>query len=270
MDRGDRRLLNSNALRDALRRRTDGRWSFLAAAAGDQKAIEELAAALSRKELDRGTGGAALTPSLVSERVEALAVSAGATLARVALGWRKPAECGDDPFWTAAWVPALRHLAPRLSLNPSEFRLPATAREAELLWPTGVKCTCTWNELAATYRSRYVLYDELREWSLHPLADRRIEIAQMANAPALLIRLLRGRYELLTAEGVEQLRARAEDVRTEDSFEAALLAEVLSLFDNDGTTALQLRFLDRLTGVDDPRGMVPLAYVLLGNGWLVP
>jgi hypothetical protein len=270
MDRSGDRVLNDDALHEALRHRTGSRWVFLAAAAGKREAIEELCTALSRAELDRGTAGAALTPSLVSERVEALAASGGNTLVRVARDWRRPSEIGDDPFWSAAWTSALRHVAAPLALDANDFRASAVAMEAQLLWPTGDVVTHTWDALAATCRARLVPYEEIRRWSSCNLADRHFQEQQVRDAPTLLLRVLRGRFDLLTAGAVHTLRERSDDLLDQDPFEAALLAEVLTTFDDSWLATFRRRLVQRLPTVHDAQEIIPLAYLLLGHGWVVP
>lgn len=269
MDRSGHHLLSVDSLQHALRQRADGRWAFLAAAAGRPESIDELALAVSSRELDRGSAGAAVTPSLVSERVEALAVSARPVLVRVAIEWRKPAATGSDPFWSAAWNAALRHLAGEMDLNPEDFRPSAVASEAAIVWPNGDKDVYTWNELLTRCRDGVASYEQIRRWATHPLGDRRIREEQVTNAPSLLLRVLRDRVELLTADAVASLNARVE-VAGEDPFEVAILAELLACVDDSIADNLREQVLSILPTVTDPREVIPLAYVLLGQHWVVP
>jgi hypothetical protein len=270
MDRNSDHLLNEGLLREALCQRMDGRWAFLAAAAGRPDAIEELSLPLSRAELDRGSAGRALTPSLVSERVEALAVSASLNLTHLAKEWRMPIDTGDDPFWAAAWNSALRHLVGRVCLNPDDFRLPAVAVEAALVWPRDHRPSCSWDEVAAACVARTVPYNEIRRWATYRLVDRHIQESQLRHVPILFLRVLRGHYEVLTADAIDYLYTRCEDLLGQDSFETAVLAEALSAVDASIMSTLQRWFLDILPDVTEPRDVIPLAYFLLEPRWVVP
>jgi hypothetical protein len=93
------------------RSRRDSYWEFIATAAGDPQAVAITVHGLTREELDRGAHGDAIAPSIVRERVEALAAWNPARLAELASRWRKPAECIGDPYHEAAWSAAERHLS---------------------------------------------------------------------------------------------------------------------------------------------------------------
>lgn len=269
MDRSDDSVLN-DTFHEVLRRRTDGRWSLVASAAGRSDAIENLCKTLSSEELDQGAMGSFLTPSLVSERVEALAAFGRHTLVNVASKWRTPAEIGDDPFWLAAWNSALRHVAAELDLKESELRSSSLADEVELIWPSSTKVSYSWDDLNERCLTHLVPYEYIRLWSIGDLMDHQIDASQVRRAPTLLLRVLRDRLQLLTNDAVLKLQERGDSLLEQDPFEAALLAEVLSTFDEKWITTWRLRFLNQLPNIQDARDVIPLSYFLLGHGWIVP
>ena len=270
MDTGDHQIpIELQHLREKLSMRQDGYWGLLAASAGMPSALASLLIRLSTEQLDKATLRSEITPSLVREHVEALAAFDTEQLIELTDSWRPPSEIRGDPFWQAAWSTALRHLRkPELLKMVAE--VPELAAEVAALAPADVHGVRSWSELAHEYKSRFIPYETVRGWARIPLSDRSIGVQQVKPAPLLMLRVLRTREQLLDPAARNQLRSAAGDVLKLDSFEAALLLEIVRKFDPNVITAARKDLTELLPGLPDARAVIPLAYVLVSPNWIVP
>jgi hypothetical protein len=126
-------------LEATLRTRTSGFAELVATALGNTESIEKTLRGLSAESLKQGHHGAAIAPSLVSMRVDALAAYDSGLLAGVSRQWSpldqlSIAEGLDTDYWLCAWATALRFLAssrdvdePALESAPFMIRREASA-----------------------------------------------------------------------------------------------------------------------------------------------
>jgi hypothetical protein len=261
--------LEIDLLRAALSTREDSYWEMLAAAAGSPAALERVQGGLSRDALDGGSDGAAIAPSIVSERVEALAAWDPARLEVLARSWRAPAEVAEDPLWLAAWTSALRHLHARGGTDRRAFAIPALATEASVLWPEP-RPARSWDEIVRDYGSRFVAYETVRLWATGPLSDAAIRADQLSNAPLALLRVLRGRERLLTADARELWRTWTTDAHKRDPLDAAVAIELASKVEPVALSHARVELTSALRKMTDARAAIPLAYVLVSPYWVAP
>ena len=136
--------------RDALRRRSDGYWELLATAAGAPEAVERTVRGLTAQELDRGAHGLALAPSLVEERVEALAAHDVGRLVELAREWTAPSAMDDHPWWQAAWRTSLRHLKDAGAISRQDVEAPWLEGEVAVLWDEPAE-SLSWREIGRAH-----------------------------------------------------------------------------------------------------------------------
>jgi hypothetical protein len=184
MDRSDGLIRSlTSVLRAALSKRFDGYWELVATAAGHAASTARTEEGLSAKALAQGAIGPAHAPSLVSERVEALAAFSPQALARLAGGWIRPRDMGENPWWTAAWTSSLRHLKALEVIERRQVEAPALSKEIALLWYKPVEREISWLRLANELRSRFALYEFCREAAPARIAEPTISAADLEQAP---------------------------------------------------------------------------------------
>jgi hypothetical protein len=276
-------------LREALSARDDGYWELAAASAGAPSALERVRAGLTGEELERGARGDAIAPSVVRERVEAVAACDPRMLIEIAGGWGAPVELGDRPFFAAAFGAALRHLAAHGAITRSAITRsevagsevagsrvavdPELEAEVEILWPLARDIEARrWRDLVDAHRrAAHVPFDRIRALARVPLVDRALGVNDVADAPWAMLRALRGREHLLDPSARAHLREVASGLSPDaDPFDAAVLVEIASRVDPELLAIVRDAFVARLPGEPDARAVIPLVYVLLGNGWVVP
>jgi len=271
MDPGDHQILvDLLRLRDALSVRQDGYWELLATAAGAPDAVARILVSLSREQLDKAAFGDWVTPSLVRERVEALAAFDTSKLIELADSWRPLAEISRDPFWGAAWSTALRHLEWPEATEEVVTSVLEFAAEAAVIPPDRMPYTTSWDELVNAYESRFTPYETVRKWAKIPLSDSSIGIHQIKSAPLLMLRIFRSRERLLDPSARRYLRSAAADVLRLDALEGALLLEIVRTFDPDAITAARRDLQQFLPQLRDARLIIPLVYVLISPDWIAP
>jgi len=250
--------------------RADSYWQLLAASVGAPSALDRVLAGLAADQLDAGTHGRADTPSIVRQRVEAVAAYDVSILTGLADSWRPPADVAADPFWVAAWRASLRHLAhiPRIARLASAA--PELASESALVWPAGSSAARSWDDLVTESSSRFTPYDEFRRWAGSPLRDASLDAPQLQSAPLLMWRVLRDRTHLLDESARNHVRSMGKTAFRVDPLEGALLLEVLARIEPAGLAAARTQLTSLLSSIADAREVIPLAYVLAGDNWRAP
>jgi hypothetical protein len=250
--------------------RQDGYWELLAASVGTPRALARVLTGLSREQLEQAARSDEITPSLVRERVEALAAFDPRLLADLAGSWRSPAEIRGDPFWQAAWGTALRHLRELDLFSEMATRAPELAAEVAIIGSTPAPEARSWSQLIHKYKSQFIPYDTLRMWANLPLSDSAISVRAVEAAPLLLLRILRGREQLLDSAARNHLRSVAVDALALDPLESALLLEIVRRFDTNVIAVVREGLVQLLPALLDARVVIPLAYLLVSPHWIAP
>jgi hypothetical protein len=226
-----------------MRSRRSGRAVVLAAAAGDGVAIADLAAALDVRSL---TAPAARAPSSadVGPMVEALAACARELVVDAAAAWPRP-DASLPPALTAGWVAALRHLVAAGAFHLRDARGDALVLEAQLIGGGPEASTpLSWDALVDDELADPAPAMYLRREAWRPLVETRLGRAHIERAPRRLLRVLRGRHELLDLSALELLGDEIEADR--GPYDGALFAEIDRVLGLDWRDALAERLLQRL------------------------
>jgi len=114
------------ALSSALRGMTSGFSELLATALGNARSVAKTIEGLASSALEQGHHGAAISPSLVSQRVDALAAHDEDLLVDIARTWKPIDELSiveqlDTDYWLTAWTTALRFVASPMRLGPQKL-----------------------------------------------------------------------------------------------------------------------------------------------------
>jgi len=261
-----------NILREALHVQVSGAWEPLATAAGASSAVQATELGLSATELARGALGLAQGPSVIRERVEALAAYDPARLARLAQAWIAPDLIQGYWWWTSAWHASLRHLKGLGVIDRGGVSVPELREEAAILWPVSPD-------------ERLTLPEAFRHAELegHPYAyartlDGKIDRTPLranyvpSELPVHMLRLLRGKASWLSEADQHLLiqAARRSLLHPDESvFRSALLAELVREIDPTSLDEMETQLLARLPGEFREERIRNVAYTLLGS-WAVP
>jgi hypothetical protein len=256
-------------LRQILSKRTRGYWGLIATAAGDAQSVQMTSASVSALSLARGSHGDAVAPSIVSESVEALAAYSPNLLVQITGDWLKPAAIYDNPWWTAAWTAALRHLKVASAITLAEVDVPVLASEVAIVWSHTTSGEVSWHEVVSDLRAHRVFYRDVRAMSLQPLGDLVLSASDVSTAPWPALRLLRGRIACLEIAAREALDVRAREWRNRSPMDAALAAELSAELSPSILDELRADVLAAVPGIEDARLLIPFVYVLMG-GWRAP
>ena len=85
-----------------------------------------------------------------------------------------------------------------------------------------------------------------------------------------MLRILRGREELLDSAARNLLRSVAVGALTLDPLESALLLEIVRKFDPNVVAVAREGLVQLLPTLRDARLVIPLAYVLVSPHWIAP
>ena len=269
MDRSQRNV-SLSTLRATLETRSDGYWELLATAAGAYGSVARTEESLSVEALRLGSHGQATAPSIVRERVEALAAWNPLALARLTVGWFEPRDIGDDPWWTAAWSTALRHLKSLGPLERDRFDVPSLAAEVALLWDDGSPRGFSWRQLVSPAVTP-LSFESARALASARMMETTLSKNDLITCPLSMLRLLRGRANLLDISAIDHVIARARSWQDQDPLESALALEVCqeASVEEDVIDCIRMDVIEHVSAIRDPRHMLPFVYVLLGE-WKVP
>src|SRR5216684_9253805 len=181
MDTSDDFLRTLKALRAALSIRHAGYWELAATAAGQAESVAQTEKGLCAEALTRAADGPALAPSLVRERVEALAAFSPDRLARLASDWKDPQEIGNDPWWTAAWSTSLRHLRAIGAIERGQVECAALSSEIELIWDGPFEREISWHLFGEALASYPVRFDICRCAARVEISERTISADNLEN-----------------------------------------------------------------------------------------
>lgn len=267
-------LAPSNAaslqLSAVLSKRLDGPWRLTATAAGVGDAIDATERALSAQSIDAGTQGAAGSAHALREDVEALAALDPKRLVTLSSRWRAPRAIDGDRFWCATWEAALRHLVAAEAIRRTEADVPELANEVATLWPRDATEPLHWRDLVEELGGEMVSFATLRRWAARPLAETSLSEADISETPPLVLRLLRGRTQLLDPSARRHVAALLEEWDEWDPFEAAVIAETCQHVAPEAFAQCTRRVSEAVPQMHDARSAIPLVYVLLGRGWKIP
>jgi hypothetical protein len=197
--------------------RSRGRWEILATALGEEAAVETTMRGLSATELQKKANGKAIAPSMIRERVEALAAYNPHLLASLTQQWLDPQHIHSDYWWTAAWYPSLRHLKQLGVIQREMVDVPALHREVDILWYAPDPSPISWHLLLDYLAQKGgQAFDLIRKEAARPLIEPTLSAHDLATAPIYTLRLLRDRTELLdhSARGWLEMMVRTQANRT--------------------------------------------------------
>ena len=287
-----------NDLIRLLGERDDGYWELLATATGREAASQRTLGGLASAALAAGFDGPAASPSLVGQRVEAVAALDSSLLVGLSKTWLPPEDISLDlmdplaDFWTAAWSSALRHLAKhpnsRSATGAASVPRPialeravldaapaAPLRTFEALLAVVADAACTWDDLRRLDSSDVQLPAPIDQAQVEALlgGDRRA-----AGPDFSRLRILLPRPDILGEGARRWLRAQLqhrwatfEMPPTGDGGLLVLLQLVLAFEPvTEAPADLVQRFAQVLRSHGRPAQWAPFAYVLLRRGWGVP
>jgi hypothetical protein len=257
------------SLRAALSDRNDSYWELLATAAGDAESIERTETGLRVEALTQGAGGPAVAPSIVSERVEALAAFNPARIVKLATKWQAPKQIGDNPWWHAAWLTSLRHLRAQGAIERGQVDCPALFAETALLWDEPFEREISWRRFSEELKSSKLRYEICRSAARGEIAEKSLSARDLEDVPWQMLRLLRGRARLLDQSAVDLLIDRARNWTNRDPLEMALVAEICADLSPTTNGWMAEEMISIIPSTSDPRDLTPIAYTLLG-GWHPP
>jgi hypothetical protein len=267
---GDSVLVGSEELAAAMKARRNSYWILLATAAGESHSVAESTDGVSRRELDRGSLGAAVSPSIVDARIEAIAAYDPCVVAELARAWRAPGDVIGDPFWLSAWRTSLRHLKTVGGFNPDELASPDLDAEIEIVWGAPVDGSISWADTKARVQAGRATLADIRRWSKRRLCEPRLGARDMSDAPPVMLRLLRDRANLLDPSAAATVGEWAETLLDRDPFDASAIIEVAQA---GGVLCRDLackQLASHIDEIEDARTIIPLAYALLRPGWVIP
>jgi hypothetical protein len=271
MDRSNDTLLSRREIvRNRLRQRSDSYWELLATAAGAEESLAKTLEGLAANELALGSRGKAIAPSIVRERIEAVAAWAPHMLASVAERWNRPDQIGMDPWWTAAWEPALRHLKNLSVIEKHMVDVPELSNEVALLWNVNADESISWRETAAEFRRGTISYNGIRSRSCGKLIEPELGRADIERNPIVLLRMLRGRASVLDDEAADLVLSMLPTCEVRDPLEAAVIIETCEELVPGSSASLYEALIRLISGLNDVRKIIPMAYVLVSEDWEVP
>lgn len=257
----------SNALKEVLKGRWDSFWELAATSVGVEESVKKTLTGLSAEEINKGANGQACSPSLIRERVEALAAWNPMTLTILASEWVQPKDIDEFSWWQPAWSVSLRHLKALNAVQREDVDVPALSAEVGILWNDKEKEVFSWQEMKSKVQEG-VLYGELRKLSDSTLRENTISVEDIADAPPEILRLLRGRYDLLDSRARNYIVELATSTPVGQGF-PELIVEVCKELSLNVTNELCRNLARRIPTLKDPRKVVPLIYVLVSD-WRVP
>lgn len=259
-----------NALREMMSQRDDGYWELLATAAGCGESVEKTRSGLTAKALASEPEGPAVGMHIVMYRVEALAAHDVSELVSLSREWRRPSEIDPDTWWSAAWYSSLRHLERRGAVVPSEAQVPWLIREARAIWGNVDASSVSWRALAGELKTRWCDLAEIRALAHRPLEEPSLDARDVEAAPRTMLRLLRGRGELLSQDARALLleHARKSLVEGRDD-ETSLLVDLAIELEPAFLGEISTFLVKKIPSLKNPREIIPLPYLALGS-WRMP
>jgi len=281
-----------NKLADACQSYQYGHWEILASVAGNVDAQASVESSLEAAVLSQGAGGAAISPMRVGWRVEALACFAPKRLNELATMWPAPMSLnemsgGADAFFIQAWRTSLRHLYRLKAITRPHFDCPAFQEESDVVWGKVEAGTIAWRQITEEFAEGFVTDREIRRLANCPLSesvlndrdiDRCMQIPRIRlqgdvtfrRSPLQILRLLRGRAEILDSPARAKIAELFTRIDLFDPIEQAILIELgmeLGL-DISEVAATQLR--RQILETKDPTSVCLQVFVLMGEHWQTP
>lgn len=291
MGKGNDRVLRAtfaaSALRQHLLMRSDGYWELFATALGNVESIAKTVRGLTAESLAEASKGAAVSPSLVEQRVQALAAYDGALVRELTRAWKPMREIRADlfdegvDFWTVAWSSSLRFLM-EAPVGAEAEELPLELRrEVDVVF--GGSRLVSVDEGIELARDPSVPYRDLRRVALRhdgevsePMLVRLLESNTPTGSQLERLRIFQGSPDILSVAAVAFLEdlllrtwPRGMELPLVGGF--PILIEIIV---GRGTESAIVEVVDRLSaGIDAslrPADWAPFAYLLLGTGWTCP
>ncbi len=273
--------------------RSDGHWELFATAVGNGTSVRRTLEGLSSVALVANVGGPAISPSIVEQRVQALAAFDTQRLADLSREWKDPSELSLDlmdasvDFWTSAWRSSLRFLVLGGEVPKLEGLLPLPLEiEKDVLLEAEELELNTWDDLTHHVRDT-ATYSDLRA------LDRAKVSVDRPVTRARLVEFLGG--ESPSTEALERLRVLQHrtvflDSSAQDYLGKLLLSEWEAAEELDNTGALTIlmdvalecsnanglrprlvrALTQRLRASVEPARWAPFAYLLAGTNWRCP
>ena len=249
-------------------------WELWAAAAGHPIALASARQGISRAALNDGPYGAALTLGVVEERIEAIAAYDPHLLKTVTQEWIAPQFIRDAAWyewWREAWSISLRHLKAINAVQYEYVDVPALKDAVQRVWPRSNSDLVSWRQLRdmLTPINDAINYDTVFDHH-YTLQEKLLSNDDLATAPDVMLRLLRGRTHLLDDSAREYLFQRALPCMFLDPWFYLVMETVIELLPQ--TRALFatkfMAYVDSSPALN-PRSLARIVYILLGN-WHTP
>ncbi len=296
VDGGDWVLtMDKVSFREFLIRRSDGYFEMLATAAGDRSSNRKTVTGLTATALDAAAGGAALSPSIVGRRVDALAAHDVPQLVQVSQDWKAPDSLdlsltsAVTDFYVAAWEAAFRFLwkaGYKVEYDFSRLPLPLQREQATLAGTLAPEIR-SWSDVVRIVAEERASYAIIRSINIarvckegeigHAHLKALLETDVPELVPLARLRIFTPAAFLLSMEASEYLRQLFEarwfsmvepDVNGTGGEEAILLELVtkLGMSDELWSRAAQ-HLLQRLDEHGAAGNWAPFAYLLLNKDW---
>ena len=273
-----------------LRSRGDGYWELLSTAAGAAESISRTTAGLTAATFRAGVGGAGGTPSLVQDRVEALAAYGKQVLIELSRDWPRPrvlsndSKKGENDLLFGAWRSAFRFLVSQNAITYDDVAtdLVGLQEESDICFGIRSPKIDSWDDLVDGVATGRIGYAKLRALDKRelpvPTIDAKCLMDLMtrgrSGAPELKrLRVLRGREDRLAADAVQcvcdTLTEAARDPAQLSELGVCVAAELAIGHSHEVRFKLMDAVADELRVRGQPRNLAPLIYVLLQRGWSV-
>lgn len=256
-------------LRKNLLRRYDGHWEMLATAFGSKEAVSRSVEGLTSVEIDKGAHGQAFAPSIIHERVEAIAARDPKLLIGLSSQWKPVHDIAGDYWWTAAWTKSLRHLKNLGVVRREDIDVAELEHEASILWAMASAKAFSWRSVINNEDGKLYTYDFIRRTSVDSMIEDRLLPEDIIDAPIVTFRLLRNKTAQLDSRTYPILTQRLYNCIDIDPFGAAILIEICDEIGISVREELCLRLLRVLPEINEPLSIAELCYVLLTD-WRLP
>ncbi|MCP4372472.1 MAG: hypothetical protein GY797_30860 [Deltaproteobacteria bacterium] len=270
---------------DLLKSRHNNKWALISAVAGYKPEIDRLITSLTAKQLGYAFDGLATAPSKVSQLVEALAAIDCEILKMLSQDWIDPRNLKNSPydsqeaFWTEAWSSSLRHLKRIKAIHRNYVDVPALEHEVSILWDKPKKNKVSFIETANIIKKRFLSSSNIRILASAELTEKSLsakELQQCINkidikyAPLQLLRLLRGRLQILDTSAQEYIFTLLQNFDKRHPLEAAILVETAIGLEMNVLEMVDEKLVQIVLTTDDPSNIEWIVFILRRNGWCIP
>jgi hypothetical protein len=245
------------------------KWELLATAIGVEEAVKVTTDGLRGAELHKKVGGKASFPSVIRERVDALAAYNPQLLAQLAQQWLVPSAIQNDHWWTAAWHPSLRHLKQLGVIQRDQVNVPALRHEVDILWYDADPSPISWKALQREFdHAGGRDFDMMRMVSSRQLSDTTLSVQDITSVPFYRLRSLRGKTEKLDKSARDWLQDMGRTGAQGDFAGAVYVLELCKELSLPVEAELEVRIARQIPQLD-LTSIASTIYVLFTN-WRIP